>query len=53
MSFCNFIGLKGTNSTIYDLFVLKRGKMVREKHQIINKLLKLLAQITNFIYGRL
>ena len=42
-SLCNFIGQKGTHSTIYDLFVLKCGKMFREKHQIIDKILKLLA----------
>ena len=37
-SLCNFIGQKGTCSTIYDLFVLNFGKMVREKHQIIDKI---------------
>ena len=38
-SLCNFIGQKGTISTIIDLFVLNWGKMgqkVREKHQIID-----------------
>ena len=39
-SLCNFIGQKGTISTINDLFVLNSGKMgqiVREKHEIIDK----------------
>ena len=42
-SLCNFIGQKGTISTINDLFVLnsgKMGQMVREKHHIINKVKK-------------
>ena len=52
-SLCNFIGQKGTNSNIYDLFVLIWGKVVRENHQIIDEILKLLAQNTQFINCRL
>ena len=39
-SLCNFIVLKGTISTINDVFALnwgKMGQMVSEKHHIINK----------------
>ena len=39
-SLCNFIGQKGTISTINDLFVLNLGKMGQNgqgKHHIIDK----------------
>ena len=41
MSLCNFISQEGTISTINDLTVLNwgMGQMVREKHQIIVKVL--------------
>ena len=48
-SLCNLIGQTGTNSTIYNIFLLKWGKMVREKHQIIDKILTLPAQNTHLI----
>ena len=48
----HFDSQKGTISTIYDLFVLNLGNMVKEKHQNFDKIKKI-DQNSRFMNGRL